>query len=394
MTFHEVTIGDYFDVKHGYAFKGEYFTNAGPYIVVTPGNFFESGEFRFREGKEKFYVGEFPESFLLEKDDLIIAMTQQGPGLLGSSAMVPDDNQFLHNQRIGLVTNLDESKLCKRFLYYLLNTRPVRGQIEGSATGSKVKHTAPKRIKSVRVKIPSLTTQNRVASILAAYDKLLGNNRRRIALLKEAGQQLYKEWFVRLQFPGYESTKIVDCAPVGWSELTVSDWLASHIGGGWGEDTLLSDHTEPGFVIRGTDLPKVALGQIEGVPFRFHTASNIKSRTLSDGDIVFEVSGGSKGQSVGRSLLISSDILESFDSLVICASFCKKLRPVKREYAEYINLHLQYIREVGFMDVFATQSASNITNFKFASFLPHSAFVSTSVPRGASKVQRDCWADL
>jgi type I restriction enzyme S subunit len=202
MKFEQVTIGDHFDVKHGYAFKGKYFTDAGPFIVVTPGNFHEGGGFRYREGKEKFYVGEFPESFLLEKDDLIIAMTQQGPGLLGSSAMVPEEKRFLHNQRIGLVTNLDESKLHKKFLYYLLNTRPVRGQIEGSATGSKVKHTAPKRIKAVRAQIPPLNVQIRIAEILTAHESLIENCRSRVALLEEAALHLYDEWFVRLNFPG------------------------------------------------------------------------------------------------------------------------------------------------------------------------------------------------
>jgi len=248
MTFHEVTIGDYFDVKHGYAFKGEYFTDSGPYIVVTPGNFFESGGFRLREGKEKFYVGEFPKNFLLEKDDLIIAMTQQGPGLLGSSAMVPEDNQFLHNQRIGLVTNLDESKLCKRFLYYLLNTRPVRGQIEGSATGSKVKHTAPKRIKAVRVEIPSFKKQERIAEVLTAHDEFIENNRRRIAFLEEAAEQVYKEWFVRFRFPGNESTTRKDGIPSGWRKETLGV-IAPFL---YGKALKASDRVEGEFQVYGS----------------------------------------------------------------------------------------------------------------------------------------------
>lgn len=260
------------------------------------------------------------------------------------------------------------------FLYYWLvaSTPNIIASTGEAAHGTKKLESD--RILSLRIFIPTLNEQRRIAVTLARFDDLIENNRRRIALLEETLRQLYKEWFVRFHFPGHETTKVTKGVPMGWQMMPVADWLDSHIGGGWGEDFIVEDHNEAGFVIRGTDLPQVALGQIDRVPFRFHKSSNLKSRTLSDGDLVFEVSGGSKGQPVGRSLLISSDILESFDSPVICASFCKKLRPSKREYAEYMNLHLQFIREVGYMDVFATQSASNITNFKFTAFLTQHSF--------------------
>jgi len=151
--------------------------------------------------------------------------------------------------------------------------------------------------------------------------------------------------------------------------VAVGDLIEFHIGGGWGEESLDSTHSEPGYVIRGTDIPSVALGDSSRVPFRYHKPSNIKSRTLADGDLIFEVSGGSKGQPVGRTLLVTSELLERFDRPVICASFCKKIRPANRNLSEFLTLNFQFIREIGFMDTFATQSASNITNFRFADFL-------------------------
>ncbi len=107
MSWQEISLGEAVRVKHGFAFKGEFFSNQGALLVVTPGNFLESGGFRERLGKERFYTADFPEDYLLEKGDLIVAMTEQGEGLLGSAARVPSSEKYLHNQRIGLVKITD-----------------------------------------------------------------------------------------------------------------------------------------------------------------------------------------------------------------------------------------------------------------------------------------------
>jgi type I restriction enzyme, S subunit len=218
MSWREITLGSAIHVKHGYAFKGELFSDSGDYIVLTPGNFNEGGGFRSRPEKDRAYMGDIPESFVLDEGDLIVAMTEQGPGLLGSSALIPEAARYLHNQRLGLVDQIDSTLLEKRFLYFLFNTRSVRGQISGSASGTKVRHTAPERIYRVCVRVPDVRTQGKIAEILFAYDDLIENNRRRMQLLEEAARQLYREWFVRLRFPGREHTPIVNGVPEGWEE--------------------------------------------------------------------------------------------------------------------------------------------------------------------------------
>ncbi|HWR10851.1 MAG TPA: hypothetical protein VN445_03420, partial [Rectinemataceae bacterium] len=87
MKFEYHKLGDYIHIKHGYAFKSKYFSfKDGNKIVLTPGNFLEIGGFKQRPGKDRFYTGDFPNEFLLKRDDLIIAMTEQTYGLLGSPA--------------------------------------------------------------------------------------------------------------------------------------------------------------------------------------------------------------------------------------------------------------------------------------------------------------------
>ena len=228
----KLSLGEALRIKHGFAFKGEFFADRGEYIVLTPGNFHEAGGFRLRPGKDRYYAGSIPEDFVLKPGDLLVAMTEQGPGLLGSSAIVPNGELYLHNQRLGLVHALDEALLDKAFLYYLFNTRPVRAHISGSATGTKVRHTAPERIYRITVDVPAkVAEQRQIASILSAYDDLIENNRRRIQLLEQAARLLYREWFVHLRFPGHEHVTITDGVPEGWERWLISD-VCETVGGG------------------------------------------------------------------------------------------------------------------------------------------------------------------
>jgi type I restriction enzyme S subunit len=231
----ERRLGDLLDIKHGFAFRGEHFADKGTHIVVTPGNFFDEGGFRHKGDKERWYQGPVPGDYVLAEGDLILAMTEQAEGLLGSSAIVPRDGLYLHNQRIGLVQLRDEQTADRRFLYYLFNWTPVREQIRGSATGTKVRHTAPSRIADVEVEVPPLPTQRRIASILTAYDELIENNQRRIRILEAMARALYREWFVDFRFPGHETHPRIASPlgdiPEGWEVRPVSDSFETSGGG-------------------------------------------------------------------------------------------------------------------------------------------------------------------
>lgn len=191
-------------------------------MVLTPGNFYEQGGFRVREGKEKYYVGEIPEQYILKQGDLIVAMTEQGEGLLGSAAIVPESDTYLHNQRLGLIT-ADKTELDKRFLYYLFNTNIVRQQIRNSSSGTKVRHTSPERIYKTKVTLPKVDIQQKIADVLFAYDDLIENNKRRIALLEKMAEEIYREWFVRFRFPGYQAAEFEKGIPKNWGYEKLDD---------------------------------------------------------------------------------------------------------------------------------------------------------------------------
>ena len=234
MSWTEVSIGELADIKHGFAFKGQDFTDSGEYIVITPGNCHPRGGFRCKGEKEKRYQGEIPEGYLLKKGDLLVVLTDlvNSAPVLGGSFLIPEDNKYLHNQRLGLVEIKDPDKTSKRFINYLFNTHEYRGQVRGSASGATVRHTSPGRVAACKVRVPSdLRTQEQIANTLSVYDDLIENNNRRIELLEAAARQLYKEWFVRFLFPGHEQTKIVNGLPQGW-EIKIISQVAETSGGG------------------------------------------------------------------------------------------------------------------------------------------------------------------
>jgi type I restriction enzyme S subunit len=233
----ESTLGNFLRIKHGWAFKGKYFADSGSFVLLTPGNFRQDGGLQDRGEREKFYDGEFPPEFLLKRGDLLIVMTDltQDAPILGSPAFVPFSDKYLHNQRLGKVVDLDESRLTNKFLYYLLNLRSVREQIKATATGATVRHTAPERIYSVRVKVPPLCMQRRITSFLSAYDQLIGNTTCRIEILEEMVSMIYREWFVKFRFPGYEKVKIVESEigpiPDGWKVVELAALYKTGSGG-------------------------------------------------------------------------------------------------------------------------------------------------------------------
>jgi hypothetical protein len=195
-------LGEFFQIKHGYAFKGKHFSHSGTLVLLTPGNFRAEGGIRLKGEKEKYYSGDFPPEFLLKQGDLLIVMTDltQNAPILGSPAFIPKSGRFLHNQRLGKIVDLRTSQIDERFLFYLLNSRDVRGQIRASATGATVRHTAPDRIYAVDAAVPDLPVQRRIAAILSAYNDLIENSRRRIEILEEMARRIYREWFVEFRF--------------------------------------------------------------------------------------------------------------------------------------------------------------------------------------------------
>jgi len=126
-------------------------------------------------------------------------MTEQAAGILGSPIIVPESGRFLHNQRLGLITYKENKKIHTKFLFHLFNTHDVRKQIHLSGSGVKVRHTSPKKVKEITVKIPDLAQQITISKKLDLLDsnskKLTELYRNRLIALQELKKSILQKAF-------------------------------------------------------------------------------------------------------------------------------------------------------------------------------------------------------
>lgn len=155
--------------------------------------------------------------------DLIMA--REAP--VGNVAMVPNGLHPCLGQRTLLIRPI-RSKVDPRYLVYLLIGDEIQNVIHAMTNGVTVPHLNMKDVRMLKLPpLPSLPTQRKIATILSSYDDLIENNLRRIKILEEMAQNLYREWFVEFRFPGHQNTSFVDSPlgriPEGWEVVKMSE---------------------------------------------------------------------------------------------------------------------------------------------------------------------------
>jgi type I restriction enzyme, S subunit len=298
----DVQLGDLVEIKHGYAFKGEFFCDeTTSNLLLTPGNFAIGGGFQW--GKPKFYNGPIPDEYVLSDGDLVVTMTDlsKAADTLGYSAVIPkSEKTLLHNQRIGKVISKTPS-VDDGFLHYLLRTNNYRNEVLASATGSTVKHTSPTKICAYRFLLPPLSEQKSIASVLDALNDKIANNRRMNETLEGMARATFKSWFVDFdpvrakgegKQPAHMDNETADLfpssfddngLPTGWSYGEIYNFCAVKYGASFSSKKFNEDGIgRP--LVRIRDLPK----QTTNV---FSDEVHKKETTINRGDIVVGMDG-------------------------------------------------------------------------------------------------------
>jgi type I restriction enzyme, S subunit len=146
-------------------------------------------------------------------------------------ALIPSGFRGCLGRRMALVRP-DKSKVVPRFLHYYFLSSAWRATVEANiVSGATVDRIPIIKFPDFEVDLPDIDKQQKIAAILSAYDDMIENNRRRIHLLEEAARLIYREWFVRLRFPGHEHVPVHDGVPEGWEDRAIGE-IAETIGGG------------------------------------------------------------------------------------------------------------------------------------------------------------------
>lgn len=308
--------------------------------------------------------------YIINSGDIAITIVGASVGDTGYASKNVDGYNLTENAvRLTNYKNNVDSK----FLHYILAQKQYHDYMQLIAGAAAQPKLGIYKVKRIKVELPDLKKQKRIADILSAYDNLIENNNKRIRLLEQMAENLYKEWFVRFRFPRYEDVEFKD-SPLGkiptiFDVVKIGTLIDYYIGGGWGEEEASEQFSQEAFVVRGTDFPNVRYGVLNSCPLRYHKPSSYEKRKFEVNDIAFEVSGGTQEQPVGRSIMITKRQLGRFNNKLICASFCKQIRcnPQKIN-PRYLYHWLQYMYNTRMVDQFQLQS-TGIINFKFEYFL-------------------------
>ena len=215
MRVHKVTLDQLGSVSRGrsrHRPRDATFLYGGPYPFVQTGDVKKAGLY-LRNFKQTYSEAGFAQSKLWPVGTLCITIAANiaETSILDMEACFPDSV-------IGFIAEPDKADV--RFVKYLFDAA-LKMRFRSFTQGAAQDNLSQAKLLSIRFPVPELVVQTVIADILSAYDELIENNRRRIALLEAAARLLYREWFVHCRFPGHEHVKVTDGLPEGWERRTV-----------------------------------------------------------------------------------------------------------------------------------------------------------------------------
>lgn len=290
-------LGELLDVKRGASLAGEYYATTGNYIRLTCGNFdYQNNSFKLNTSKDNlFYTGPVRKEFIMKKGDIITPLTEQAIGLLGSTAIIPEDDKYIQSQDVAKII-CNEDLLYPMFAYYLISSETVKKQLSAAAQQTKIRHTSPDKIKDCVVWIPDLKEQKHIASILSDLDKKIALNRAINQNLEALAKQLYDYWFVQFEFPNEEgkpyrssgglivwNEELKREIPEGWKVLPLFDAVSVQYG-----FPFATEH----FTEEETSVPIVRIRDIlEGTTSAFSLEKADEKYHLNEGDVLVGMDG-------------------------------------------------------------------------------------------------------
>lgn len=213
-----------------------------------------------------------------QENDLIFAREATA----GNVALIQKGEKVCLGQRTVLIRPNQEI-VNPAFLTYFLLAPKQQYNLLSTANGATVAHVNLPTIRNLKIDLPELSTQHRIATILSRYDSLIENYQKQIKLLEEAAQRLYKEWFIDLHFPGHENTKIVDGVPEGWEKKKLVDLVDVQYGYAF-DGKLFNSNREGMPILRIRNIP-------EGLTSDYTTEEASNDYIVHNGDIVVGMDG-------------------------------------------------------------------------------------------------------
>ena len=220
-----VRLGTLADFRNGINYNKD---NFGKGIrVINVKDFQDYSVAKFDDLDEINPDGVIREESLLKDGDIIFVRSNGNRELIGRSMIVRNVPGPVSHSAFSIKVRFNSPKALPRFYAYLFRTQLIRQVLSAQGGGTNIANLNQTILNNLEVPCPPLPLQRKIASILSAYDDLIENNTRRIAILEEMAQAIYREWFVNFRFPGHENVKLVDSPlgqiPEGWEVKKLGD---------------------------------------------------------------------------------------------------------------------------------------------------------------------------
>ncbi len=237
-------IGEFVEVVSGPAFKSSRFTDDPSDVPLIKGENIAQGHIAWE--KSRYWPvteAEEYERFRLAAGDIVLAMDRPWVTAgLKWARLRPHDPPSLLVQRVARLRA--KPGLRQDFLTHVIGSSAFSEYVRHIMGGTNVPHISGSQIKAFRFRLLEETEQAAIESTLSAYDDLIENNRRRIALLEQAARLFFREWFVHFRFPGHEHIKMIDGLPEGWLRRTVYE--VAHVMSGGTPKTSIPSYWDGG----------------------------------------------------------------------------------------------------------------------------------------------------
>ena len=281
--------------------------------------------------------------YMVKNPTLIVVA--RGVGGTGDVKISPPKSYITN---LSIIVDLDESVADMRYLYYQFVCNNLRYLDTGAAQSQITINNLSKH----KALLPRLVIQKKISSILTTYDNLIENNNKRIKLLEQMAESLYKEWFVRFRFPGYENTKFVDSIPSDWQILRMSDFCYVTDGT---HDTPkpINDGGVP--LVTGKCIKNGFIDFNESYNISYQDHESISKRSgLQTGDILFSNIG-----TVGTTCLVNYDREFSVKNVII-------FKPGNIKVSNYL---YSWLNSDSIQAIFATQTNGASQQFVGLNFM-------------------------
>lgn len=250
-------------------------------------------------------------------------------GTLGIPYIVEEGEEFYFKD--GNLTWFKNYKtnLYNKFLYYWIISPIGKNALDMMSIGSTQAALTIQGLKNLDFDAPPIEEQKAIASVLSSLDDKIDLLHRQNTTLERMADTLFRQWFV-------EEAQSFKLGKIG-------DLIEGTFGGEWGKEAPEGEFINAANCIRGTDIADLQTGLAKKIPLRFVSTKKLQSVEPKNGDIIFEISGGTETQSTGRATYINDDVRSLFTYRLVFSNFCRLLRPLNSDYTYFIYLYLSYL---------------------------------------------------